>query len=231
MADTPTPSVAPSAPTLRRSHPLASREEDLRALTGGSVGVRPHLAMAVVRAAVPGPAARAAEDVLGTALPTRPNTWAPAAPGGGGEPGAVVWLGPDEWLVLADEPRPEALEERLRAALVPVGGSAVDVSAQRMSLRLRGAHARDVLAAGCAVDTHPAVFGAGTSAQTLLGQAGVVLLSRSDAGDDYEVLVRSSFARYLADWLLDAFVEHRGAEAPRDPAPDPVRPTTGGATP
>lgn len=218
-------------PTLRRSSPLASREEDLRALTGGAVGVRPHLAMVLVRASAPGPAAQAAEEVLGVPLPTAASSWASTAPAAGGEPGTVVWLGPDEWLVLADEPRPEALEERLRAALVPAGGSAVDVSAQRLLLRLRGPHARDVLAAGCSLDTHPAVFGAGSSAQTLLGQAGVVLLSRSDAGDDYEVLVRSSFARYLADWLLDAFVEHRHAA----PAPDAQRPaqepTPGGATP
>ena len=56
-------------------------------------------------------------------------------------------------------------------------------------------------------DLHPRVFGRGNSAQTILGQAGVVLLALSDAGDDYVVLVRSSFAGYLADWLLDAALE------------------------
>ena len=40
-----------------------------------------------------------------------------------------------------------------------------------------------------------------------LGEAGVVLLALSDRGDDYVVLVRSSFAGYLADWLLDAALE------------------------
>jgi sarcosine oxidase subunit gamma len=37
--------------------------------------------------------------------------------------------------------------------------------------------------------------------------ADIVLLALSDAGDYYVVLVRSSFARYLADWLLDAALE------------------------
>jgi sarcosine oxidase subunit gamma len=66
---------------------------------------------------------------------------------------------------------------------------------------------RDVLAKGCSIDLHPRVFGRGSSAQTTLGQAGVVLLALSDAVDDVVVLVRSSFAGYLADWLLDAALE------------------------
>ncbi|GAA2024877.1 sarcosine oxidase subunit gamma family protein [Pseudokineococcus marinus] len=221
--------AAAPAPTPR--HPLGSRADDLTALTGGAVALQPLVAGVVVRADPDGPAARAAAEVLGTPLPVRPGTWAATAARDGGDPGTVVWLGPDEWLVLSDEPRPEALEQRLRAALAPLGGSAVDVSAHRVSLRLTGPHARDVLAAGCSIDTHPSVFGAGAVAQTLLGQAGVVLLSRSDAGDEYELLVRSSFARYLADWLLDAFVEHRHAATEHD-QPDDPRPgrRTEGAT-
>ena len=31
-------------------------------------------------------------------------------------------------------------------------------------------------------------------------------------GGDYRILVRSSFARYLADWLLDAVVEYAPGE-------------------
>ena len=34
-----------------------------------------------------------------------------------------------------------------------------------------------------------------------------MLLALSDADDEYLVLVRSSFAGYLADWLLDAALE------------------------
>ncbi|TNM67808.1 sarcosine oxidase subunit gamma [Streptomyces sp. NP160] len=160
--------------------------------------------MAQVRAALPGPAADALAQVLGVPLPARPGTWV-ATPAGG----RVVWLGPDEWLVTVPAAPSEDLEARLRAAAAPAGGAAVDVSAQRVALRLEGPHARDLLAAGCAIDTHPSVFSTGTAAQTLLGQAGVILLALSDDGRSYEVLVRSSFARYLADWLADAATEHR----------------------
>ena len=85
-----------------------------------------------------------------------------------------------------------------------------NVSAQRIALRLTGERVRDVLAKGCAIDLHPRVFGRGRSAQTRLGLAGVVLLALTDTGDDYLVLVRSSFAGYLADWLLDAALEFTG---------------------
>ena len=91
-----------------------------------------------------------------------------------------------------------------------LGGSATDVSAQRIAVRLKGARARDLLARGCSIDLHPRVFGGGRSAQTTLGLAGVVLLALTDTGDDYLILVRSSFAGYLADWLLDAAAEFTG---------------------
>lgn len=100
------------------------------------------------------------------------------------------------------------LEARLREAVAAHGGEAVDVSGQRTPLRLRGSRSRDVLAKGCALDLHPRAFGEGNAAQTMLGQGGVILLAVNGTGADYRILVRSSFARYLADWLLDAAGEY-----------------------
>ena len=189
---------------LLRTHPLEAWTDTLAALPAAvGVTVEPFLAMADVRlgAADPDVSAR-----LGVDLPTVPNTWVPT------EDGRAIWLGPDEALLTSAAETPEELEQRLRAALVPLGGAAVDVSAQRVSLRLTGERARDVLARGCSVDLHPRVFGRGTAVQTTLGLAGVVLLALSDDGDDYGVLVRSSFAAHLADWLLDAALEFTTTE-------------------
>ena len=86
----------------------------------------------------------------------------------------------------------------------------MDVSGQRVALRFRGRAARELLALGCALDLHPSEFPAGRCAQTLLAQAGVLLVALGD-GDDYVLHVRSSFAGYLADWLLDAAREFRVA--------------------
>jgi len=85
----------------------------------------------------------------------------------------------------------------------------VDVSAQRTTLLLRGEHVRDLLSGGCSLDLHPRVFGRGTAAQTLLGQAGAVLIALDDTGTSYQVVVRTSFAGYLTAWLLDAATEYR----------------------
>lgn len=184
---------------LLRTHPLEAWSTALQRLPDTvGITVEPFVAMSVVRLGAVG---AAASEALGAGLPTTPNTWVPAGTG------RAVWLGPDEWLLSSTTETPEELEARARAAVIPLGGSVTDVSAQRIGLRLTGARVRDVLAKGCSIDLHPRVFGRGSSAQTLLGQAGVVLLALSDAGDDFVVLVRSSFAGYLADWLLDAALE------------------------
>jgi len=183
---------------LPRTHPLEARatKENLPAAVG--IAVEPYLAMADVRTGASGPEVTAA---LGAALPTAPNTWAQFGFGW------AIWLGPDEWLITSTAEQPAQLAGRIRTAMLPFCAAVVDVSAQRITLRLTGDRARDVLAKGCAIDLHPRRFRRGDCAQTMLAQAGVVLLALSDSGDDYAVLVRSSFAGYLADWLADAALE------------------------
>jgi sarcosine oxidase subunit gamma len=147
-----------------------------------------------------------AAQVLGVAaLPTTPGTCVT------GPDSTVIWFGPQEWLVTSTQRGGEALEAQLHEAVAAAGGAAVDVSAQRTTVRLRGAHARDVLAKGCSLDLHPRGFGRGAAAQTMLALAAVVLIPLNDSGTDYRVIVRSSFAGYLADWLLDAAEEFGSA--------------------
>ena len=188
------------ADLLTRSHPLEPYLTALDALPDGlRITAEPFVALADLRV---DPASGV--QVRGAALPTTPNTWVPAGDG------RLVWLGPDEWLATSPGTAPEALEAELADVLRPVGGVAVDVSAQRIGLRIGGPRARQVLAKGCSIDLHPRVFVPGSSAQTTLGQAGVVLLALDGRDDDAEfaVLVRSSFAGYLATWLLDAGLEY-----------------------
>jgi sarcosine oxidase subunit gamma len=189
---------------LPRTHPLESRAATWKRLPGTvGIAVEPFVAMADVRIGVSGPEVTAA---LGPGLPAAPSSWVQT------DSGRAIWLGPDEWLLTSATERPEQLAGRIREATLPFGGVVVDVSAQRITLRLTGSRARDVLAKGCSIDLHPRSFGCGSSAQTTLGQAGVVLLALADSGDDYAILVRSSFAGYLADWLADAAVEFTGGQ-------------------
>jgi sarcosine oxidase, subunit gamma len=192
--------MAESTSGLLRTHPLEAWAEAFARLPESlAVTVEPFVAMVDIRLAAP-------SERLGIDLPTVPNTWVPT------QDGRVVWLGPDEWLLTSERERPEDLEARIRDAVVPLGGAAVDVSAQRIAIRLTGSRMRDLLAKGCAIDLHPRVFGRGRSAQSTLGLAAVVLLALGDGGDDFLVLVRSSFAGYLAEWLLDAAVEYTAGQ-------------------
>ena len=116
----------------------------------------------------------------------------------------VLWLGPDEWLVLADPGRQHELKDLLRAAIGDDHGAVVDVSAQRTALSVTGPAARTVLARGCAIDFDPRVAPAGTCVQTLLARTGVTIVVGDDRGTEFLLLVRASFAEYLAAWLADA---------------------------
>jgi sarcosine oxidase, subunit gamma len=189
------------AETLTATSPLEGWRERFAQLPATvKLSEEPFVAMVDLRADPDGPAASRASAILGLELPTAPSTYV------GDGTLAAIWMGPDEWLITAGGRSAATLEAELRAA-VGEDGAAIDVSAQRTTLRLSGPDARDVLAKGCSLDLHPTVFRKGTAAQTMLGLAGVVLIALDDAGADYRILVRSSFARYLADWLIDAAEE------------------------
>jgi len=136
-------------------------------------------------------------------LPTAPNTATAAGIR------QLLWLGPDEWLVVGPDGDARWIERALRSALgAPpnaVPGSVVDVSAARAVLELHGPAARAVLEKGCALDLHPRAFRPGHCAQTLVSRAEVIIHQTADP--TYRLLVRASYARYLALWLLDAMRE------------------------
>ena len=132
--------------------------------------------------------------VSGIGFPARPNT---TSVWNGGD---VLWLGPDEWLVIAEAGREAELLGELEAALGPGHRSLVDVSAGRAVFELRGPDRLERLAIACPVDLHPRSWESGRCAQTVFGSAPVLLHERPDAT---RVFVRPSFARYVIA-LLDS---------------------------
>lgn len=189
--------------TAEPTSPLAAWTDRLAALAPAlNVVEVPFRSQLTVRVSDPS-AIEAMGAALGARFPLVPCTFTT----GSGQFGAVevLWLGPDEFLVVAPPGLQVSIEEALRDALGSARGSVVDTSAQRTTLVLDGPHVRDVLAHGCAVDLHPASAPTGTCVQTLLARTGVVV----QVGDNaVTVLVRSSFAEYLAAWLSDACVEY-----------------------
>src|SRR5262245_5515939 len=130
------------ANTVSRQSPLQdwqSRFAELPAST--QLAEEPCVTMVDLWVDPNGAGGAAAAGVLGVAaLPTAPSTTVD------GTDTTVIWFGPDEWLVTSTERAGEDLEAQLQAAVAEHDGAAVDVSAQRTTLRLRGTHARDVLA-------------------------------------------------------------------------------------
>ena len=163
----------------------------------------PFLIQLTLRVAPDTPAALAAAEVLGVSLPAAPNTTAAS------EDVKVVWMGPDEWLLVGADGPGQRLRDQLEAALGAYHATVVDVSAQRTVIEVAGADARDVLQKGCSLDLYPGAFAPDRCAQSTLARAQVILLARSDE-PAYWVLVRATFAEYLAEWLLDAAAEYRG---------------------
>ncbi|MEU5576164.1 sarcosine oxidase subunit gamma family protein [Streptomyces huasconensis] len=195
--DTPTPESTPT----RRS-PLAAWQDSLARLPADlRVTELPFLTQLTLRAQPGGPAAKAVEGVLGITLP------GPVSAHLSGDVEAL-WMGPDEWLLVAPDGSRHDLLTRLRSAVGEEFATVIDVSAQRTTLALSGRLVRTVLAHGCAVDLDPRVTPVGSCLNTLLAQAPVTLVVRDDAATDVRLLVRSSFASYLAAWLVDACTEY-----------------------
>ncbi|MHC1559332.1 sarcosine oxidase subunit gamma [Actinomycetospora sp. C-140] len=182
--------------TLPWTHPLESRRTLLEDVSAVRLELAGPVAAVDLRLdpAGAGPAAVAA--AVGGPLPDRPDTWT-ALP-----TGLALRLGPDEWLLTSTTADPQEWEFHVDETATAHGGTAVDVSAQRTILRLRGERARDLLATGCALDLRPASFPRGRCAQTLLGQSAVLLVAHDT--DDLQLFVRTSFAGYVADLLVDA---------------------------
>jgi sarcosine oxidase subunit gamma len=151
-----------------------------------------------------GAAAGAVAQVLGSALPVQPCTSTRSGDF------RLLWLGPDEWLILAPEGAGLELETALREAIGDEPGAVTDVSAQRSTLALSGPASRELLAKGCSIDLHPKVSPIGTCVQTLVAQTGIIIVVRDETASDFLLLVRASFAQYFAAWLIDAGVELTG---------------------
>lgn len=116
----------------------------------------------------------------------------------------IRWISPDEWLVTV--PRIEISSVELSLRLAIVGHAAiVNVSGGQTIVHLTGKHALDVLMKSTCYDVHELNFPTGKVITTTLAQAQVII-RRLDS-DQFELVIRRSFADYLWMWLRDAAAE------------------------
>ncbi len=189
---------------------FADRFAEASTASGGRIVVREVPFTAQLNFRADAPDTRVAEGVrkaFGFPLPWDPNT----ASSAGGR--SALWLGPDEWLIVGGEGEESLLSRVLHTALGDSFGAIVDVSGNRTVVELSGPAARDVLAHGCPLDLHPRRFGPGRCAQTLLAKAQVIIQQVNET-PTFHLYVRSSYAWYVAEWLLDAMTEYVGLAVP-----------------
>ncbi len=141
---------------------------------------------------------RGVEAALGMALPERLHSVQQDSL-------SLRWVAPDEWLLVCPGDRAAALEIQLRRHL---SGhfAVVNVSGGQTLIRLAGPDAAMVLKKSCSYDLHERNFPTGKVVTTVLAKTQATLCKI--AADQWELVVRRSFADYAWRWLVDASAEY-----------------------
>ncbi len=135
-------------------------------------------------------------DAFGVQLPTTPLRASVASDR------AALWLGPDEWLLLAANADASQLATTLSDALSGKPVSLVDVSHRQVGLMVSGPQVEALLNAGCPLDLGTSTFPVGMCTRTLLAKAEIVLWRTAD--DAFRIEVWRSFAPYVVAFLDEA---------------------------
>jgi len=140
----------------------------------------------------------AAAGVLGVELPFKPLTSV--------ESGDTIvrWIAPDEWLITVSNDKAFDLESRFRAEM---NGhySLVNGSGGLTMYKLAGDKVVDMLKKSTPVDLHETEFPVGKVVSTVFAKAGAII--RRTGANEFELVVRRSFADYLWLWIQSASEE------------------------
>ncbi|MGE7367627.1 sarcosine oxidase subunit gamma [Neorhizobium sp. NPDC001467] len=180
----------------------ATRTLPLSGVHGGSSVVRLEPAAPAERISLRLAAADivAMSAALGVDLPTKPKTSTCA------DGRTALWLGPDEWLVIADDMGEIGTGLTASAAKATVPHSATDVSHRNTAILVSGPGAATAINTGCPQDLSLNAFPVGACSRTIFGKVEIVLLRTAE--DAFRVEVWRSFSDYafglLAEGARDA---------------------------
>jgi sarcosine oxidase, subunit gamma len=122
---------------------------------------------------------------------------------------AALWLGPDEWLLIAPEGQLEAVAAAIGASLGGIPASVVDVSDRNVAIEVAGPKAAEAINAFNALDLDEAAFPVSTCTRTLFAKAEIVLWRTRP--DTFHIEVWRSFAPYVRGLLEEACLEFEAA--------------------
>ena len=142
-------------------------------------------------------AARKAGPAFGCDLPTEACRAAVA------DDRAALWLGSDEWLLLAfDDPAVQELAQTIETALGDVPHALVDISHRQVGIEVFGPAAPQVLNVGCPLDLALEAFPVGMSTRTVLAKADITLWRQAE--DRFRLETGRSFSPYVVALLAQA---------------------------
>jgi sarcosine oxidase subunit gamma len=115
---------------------------------------------------------------------------------------AALWLGPDEWLLVAPAGSAAALTSPLGEVLHALPHSLVDVSHRQVGLMVSGGEAATLLAAGCPLDLDARAFPVDMCTRTMLARAEILLWRTGTHA--FRIEVWRSFSAYVSAFLAEA---------------------------
>ncbi|AJW99814.1 sarcosine oxidase, gamma subunit [Burkholderia gladioli] len=117
----------------------------------------------------------------------------------------LVWVGPNEWLVLCALKDEETILQNLTSSLANQFAAVTLVSDARVSFLASGSEAVVFLAKGCGIDVNVAAFPVDAAVTTRFASLPAMLLRQ--ATFEYVLYFDVSMAGFLVEWLADAAEE------------------------
>lgn len=119
---------------------------------------------------------------------------------------SAIPLSPGQWVLISTGKSSDGFADAISKKLKK-NGYVSEQSDARVTFRISGKHARELMQKGCRLDLDSSVISAGWCAQTQMAQAGVIL-HLVDEKPTFDIHVYSGFAQHFAEWL-----EHTGAQS------------------
>ena len=135
--------------------------------------------------------------ILGTLLPTEPNTYVQ------NEKVKIIWLGPDEWMIINDQEN--ELFIKLKNELGDLEASVTDVSENRTINRLTGKKIITLLSKFLVLDIEKNLGTQLYCAQTLFVKVPILLVRNDDSNQIpvIDIFINRSHANYIYNLLVD----------------------------
>ena len=133
--------------------------------------------------------------ILGTMLPTKTNTYSK------NEKIKVIWLGPDEWLIVSDD---DDAFIKLQNKIGNLEASVTDVSENRTIIRIRGKKTYVLLSKFLVLDLEKNLSTDLSCAQTLFVKVPVLLVrNHYDGTPEIDIFTNRSQANYIYNLIVD----------------------------